>query len=148
MENATKALLIAAGVLITIIVITIGVVLYQTFSSQTKGYSQTIETSEIQKFNSNYLIYIGRQNITAQEIVSTVNRAKEYNDIISIKVITRNGEININDSESFLSTYSDKTFECIYSSGNPVYNANGKVKQIVFTQVRNLIAINNNKTSK
>ena len=86
MENATNALLIAGGILITIIVISLGVGLYTMFSNQAKEYSQIMDNTEIQKFNSSFDVYVGREDITAQEIVSVINLAKEYDGRIKIIV--------------------------------------------------------------
>jgi len=137
MENASKALLIAGGVLITIIIISLGVALYASFSGQAKQYSQIMDTTEVQKFNSNFDVYIGREDITAQEIVSIVNLAKEYNNSIRIIVIKNGMNQNISDSESFLKNNIETIFKCIYSSGlnkiNPKYDSSGRIKQLRFT---------------
>ena len=84
MENASKALLIAGEVLIAIIILTIGITLYSMYSDQAKEYNQIMTTTEIQKFNSKFDVYAGRTDITAQEVVSVVNLAKEYGDAVKI----------------------------------------------------------------
>ena len=56
MENATKALLIAGGVLIAIIMLSVGVALYSIYSNQAKEYDQIVSDTEIQKFNSKFII--------------------------------------------------------------------------------------------
>ena len=78
MENASKALMIAGGVLIAIIMLAIGVTLYSMYSNQSKEFTQMIETTEVQKFNSKFDVYYGRTDVTAQEIISVVNLSKEY----------------------------------------------------------------------
>ena len=136
MENATNALLIAGGILITIIVISLGVGLYTMFSNQAKEYSQIMDNTEIQKFNSSFDVYVGREDITAQEIVSVINLAKEYDG--RIKIIVNIGmEEKIKTSEDFLKNYSDKFFKCIaVSTGNkqnPKYDETGRIIELRFT---------------
>jgi len=136
MENATNALLIAGGILITIIVISLGVGLYTMFSNQAKEYSQIMDNTEIQKFNSSFDVYVGREDITAQEIVSVINLAKEYDG--RIKIIVNIGmEEKIKTSEDFLKKYSDKFFKCIaVSTGNkqnPKYDETGRIIELRFT---------------
>lgn len=130
MENATKALLLAAGVLITIIVITLGVTLYSTFSNQTRGYSQVISNNQVQKFNSRFIVFLEREDITALEVVTAINLGKEYN----VKILL-DKEVFTN-SEDFLEKNGDNVYECkiITNAGNknPIFDSEGKIKQLKF----------------
>lgn len=130
MENATKALLLAAGVLITIIVITLGVTLYSTFSNQTRGYSQVISNNQVQKFNSRFIVFLEREDITALEVVTAINLGKEYNVNILL-----DREVFTN-SEDFLEKNGDNVYECkiITNAGNknPIFDSEGKIKQLKF----------------
>ena len=143
MENATKALLIAGGVLISIIILTIGITLYSIFSNQAKEYNQIISTTEIQKFNSKFDVYVGREDITAQEIVSVVNLAKEHNEVVKIYLQPSYGrkffEITYETSEEFIEDNGDTTFSCLSMVSserqNPIYNSEtGIITKIIFTQ--------------
>ena len=78
MENASKALLIAGGVLISLIVVS-GFILamrymgdFQTANQNAKLEQQTLE------FNSAYESY-NRDNIRGNDIVSLMNRVSDYN---------------------------------------------------------------------
>lgn len=131
MENATKALLIAGGVLIAIIILAIGVGLYKIYSNQAKEYNQIISNTEIQKFNSKFIIYVGRENITPQEIVTVVNLAKEYNNEVTINIKDGyNEKIEISSPEDFIRDYLDKQFIC--EAKNCKYDETGKIKEITF----------------
>lgn len=132
MENATKALLIAGGILIAIIILTIGITLYSLYSNQAKEYNETITTTEIQKFNSKFEVYVGRTDITAQEIVSAVNLAKEYDNSVKIEI---KNKLNVSETyatpEEFVKKFLDSKFSC----QNPVYNSEtGKITQITFKE--------------
>ncbi len=73
MENISKALLIAAGVLIGILVLTIAVYLFINFGKTSREYAEKLNKIEIQKYNGNFDKFIGRDDITAQEIVTTIS---------------------------------------------------------------------------
>lgn len=79
MENASKALLMAAEILMGLIILTIGVYLTVNYTKISGTYSSKMETEQIQDFNKNYLKYEGRTDITAQEIISIINFTKEHN---------------------------------------------------------------------
>ena len=90
MENASKALLIAGGILIAILIVTVAVFLFANYSSIGESYDQTVQTNEVQKFNENFTRYEGRENITIQEIVTLYNFVKDYELKTGVKV-TING---------------------------------------------------------
>ena len=138
MENATKALLIAGTVLIAIIMVSIAVYLYTLYSNQTKEYNATISAIELEKFNSKFEVYVGRDDITAQEIVSVVNLAKEYGN--QVHIYLGNNKIEFTTSytqENFIRDNQDKLFKCTLntseSNPNPTYDANGKTTKLTFT---------------
>lgn len=103
MENASKALLIAGGVLIAMLILTVGIFLFNTSGQLGKAYEKTLSESEVRNFNTNFTKFEGRTNITAQEIVSLVNFVKDYNkktDIeINVKVERRLNSLEAKSSE-------------------------------------------------
>lgn len=138
MENATKAILIAGGVLIALIIISIGIYLYTLYSSQSEEYSQIISATELQKFNSKFDVYVGRNDITAQEIVSVVNLSKEYDN--QVQIYLKNSKIEFttsNTQEDFIKNNKDKKFSCMLNSSttnpNPKYDEYGKIIKLTFT---------------
>lgn len=133
MENATKALLIAGGVLIAIIMLSVGVALYSIYSNQAKEYDQIVSDTEIQKFNSKFIIYIGRTDITPQEVASAVNLAREYNDQIIVNIKNKSGDkMNFPNSESFISSNLNAEFTC--QNTGCKYDETGKIKEITFKE--------------
>lgn len=130
MENATRALLIAGGILIAIIILSIGVYLYAMFSGQAKSYRDIVSNTEMQKFNSKFEVYIGRQDITAQEVATVYNMSKEYSNL-TITVKENNIQtINMSNLEKFVSDNLDNKFSC----SNATYNNDGRIKTLVFTK--------------
>lgn len=79
MENASKALLMAAGVLIGLMIITLGVFLYANFGGTSKQIHDQIETNQINNFNSQFTQYDGKR-VTIYDVVSMANLAKQNND--------------------------------------------------------------------
>lgn len=131
MENASKALLIAAGVLIAIIILSVGVYLYASYSKQAKMYKNLVEQTEIQKFNSKFDVYLGRDNITPQEVISVVNLAREYENQVIIIVDGERLSAS-NSSENFMINNLENTFTASYADVQ--YDAIGKISQINFKQ--------------
>lgn len=112
MENASKALIIAGAVLIGILIISMGVLLATTLQKTAKTYYTSMNTNEIQKFNSeitkNFIIENGNTYITAQGIITLKNilNTETYKgrDIQNnISVILRN-----NSDAEFLTTNGTK----------------------------------------
>lgn len=142
MENATKALLIAGTVLLAIIMVSIAVFLYSSYSKHANQYSDIISATELQKFNSKFEAYLGRENIKPQEIVTVVNLAKEYDYQIKI-YLSGTGELkfdtdsntSIPSQEDFIKTNQYKLFSCTGSTSNPTYDTNGKIAKLTFKYV-------------
>ena len=80
MENASKALLMAAGLLISVIVLSLIVFIYITFSNSTQQSVKQMELSKLTAFNSKYLNYDGRKDLTFYDIVNVVSLAKSDNE--------------------------------------------------------------------
>lgn len=80
MENASKALIMAGTILISIMVISLGVYIINMFGEYTAEQEQERANRQIAEFNAQFLKYEGRTDITAQDIVTVANLAKENND--------------------------------------------------------------------
>lgn len=80
MENASKALLMAGGVLIGILILTLAVYLFLSFGAQSKEIHAQITANQLTQHNAKYNIYSGRNDVTIYDIVSVANQAKENND--------------------------------------------------------------------
>lgn len=71
MENASKALLMAASVLIGIILISLMVIMFMNSGNVSSSYDKTISQEEISVFNSNFTKYVGR-GLTIHEVKSII----------------------------------------------------------------------------
>ena len=103
MENATKALLIAAGVLIGIMILSLGVSLYVSLGSYVDSTKEQLELNEISKFNTQFLKYnntildesgneVPSFTLRIQDVVTAANIAYENNKNLG----DINGEANEN----------------------------------------------------
>lgn len=77
MENASKALIIAASVLTALVILTIAVVLNNNYRETAKNIEETQATSELSKYNYEFEKYIGRKDIKAHEIITVKNLIEE-----------------------------------------------------------------------
>lgn len=79
MENATKALLMAAGVLIGVLILTFGVSLYIMLGGYVSDAEANISEAQVRTFNENFLKYSNRTDLTIQDVITARNRALELN---------------------------------------------------------------------
>jgi len=86
MENASKALIMAGGVLIAIMVLTIGVFLVGKLGSTADSYVTTLDATELHKYNSSFEVFIGREDITAQELVTLINLTQQSHQTTIVEI--------------------------------------------------------------
>lgn len=84
MENASNALLMAAGILISIMLISLGTYLFATFGNYSKNINNNLSQTQIDEFNSQFTKYetdSEQLNLcTAHDIVTIINLAKDSNN--------------------------------------------------------------------
>ena len=78
MENAVKALYIAAGVLIAVMILSLAAVVYSSLQGYVENTNQQIEFNEINSFNTQYLDYANK-DVSIQDIVTVAGNAYENN---------------------------------------------------------------------
>ena len=102
MENASKALLMAGGVLIGVLVISLAVYLFADFGATSAEINAQNAQKQITAFNSNFTAYQGNKDeITIYDIVSLATYAKEnntyYDDSLEYKITVSIGYNQIQD---------------------------------------------------
>lgn len=98
MENASKALLMAAGVLIGVMILSIAVYLFYTFGNYSSEAYEQMEQAQIDQFNSQFLKYYGN---VARSYVDENGREKEEigpilctaHDIISLASLAKQNNL-------------------------------------------------------
>ena len=108
MENASKALIMAAGVLLGVMIITIGVYIFSVFGKYSENAYKKMDDAQMDQFNSQFLKYYGNINrayinektgkeesvqepikCTAHDIISIANLAQQNNIQYDISSLTQ-----------------------------------------------------------
>lgn len=144
MENSTKALIMAGGGLIALLIISAGVILYRNFAENAEIYEKQPETVNLEQINVNFEKYVGQTNLTIHDVVTVYNFIKENKDkipytiteIINISGVGEFSFTNLTQGETIeqIKKYnpSEYRFEC-----NEVkYNEKGQVVSIKFKGVK------------
>ncbi len=79
MENASKALIMAAGVLIGILILSLAIYLFANFGAASAEVHRQNEANQINQFNAQFTSYEGRTDITIHDVVTVANLAKDSN---------------------------------------------------------------------
>ncbi len=80
MENASKALIISAEILIGVLLLTFLVFMLNSMDTFSQTVNSNIETKNVNEFNSQFETYNGRNNLTAQDVITIGNLARNYNN--------------------------------------------------------------------
>lgn len=101
MENASKALLIAGGVLIAILLLTLFSYLFTQMASSTSSIYNSMSKHEIDEFNQQFLNYEGKKELTAQDVETLINLAEDArkNKKIDVQIVV--GTHYYEDSDSW-----------------------------------------------
>ena len=108
MENATKALIIAAAILIAIVLISLGVFVLGNGSQLVKENSD-MSAEQVTAYNAEWEVYIGKATGSkVKQLINAVNQHNRTTDDAS-KKITLNGGDKIQEKDSTKKTYEVKT---------------------------------------
>lgn len=142
MENATKALIMAATILISVVIMSLGTYLFVSFSNYSSEVDEEVRTNQIAQFNSQFLKYQGRE-VTIYDILTVANLAKENNDNYELTVSDANENtlyitidvLNINhhfenETNTFLKDKSKMQSQIIDNGDNK-----GELKKYICTDV-------------
>ena len=141
MENASKALLMAAGVLMGVVILSLAAYLFVTFSSSADDVKSEIANNQLNKFNSQFLAYEQREDLTVYDILTAVNLAENNNkyyqlepgDTNYITVKVDNSVVNSTDIEKKIKPESlEKEGEMKEDNLGGKSLKNYMIKQIVF----------------
>ena len=78
MENASKALLMAAGVLMGIMILSLAIYLFASLASYAEGVEESNRENQTAQFNSQFLSY---NEMTLYDVITVANLARNYNEI-------------------------------------------------------------------
>lgn len=143
MENASKALIIAGGILIAIMVASIFVYLFTTYGRYAENMYDRINQRQLTEANNEYTKYEGASDNTIYDVVTVANKAKDHNTsldltygdngYIRVGISGENSNIEkLNNEEisKLLQKYANETrFNCNVSE-----TADGLISSVIFTK--------------
>ena len=147
MENASNALIMAAGVLIGILILSLAVFLFSDFGATTREINSKMEEKQLSEYNAQYTVYVGREDVTIYDIITIVNLAKENNNYYKdfsnyetnykVTVLLNKREITENE-ETLIKDYGDidddGKFKTIFKGDDPEYHSTtGRIKTVEFS---------------
>lgn len=93
MENASKALLIAGGALVSILVVTLFLYAYSKISEYQTNKEELFNTEDLAKFNEQFTVY-DRKDLKGHEVISLINKVRDYNERYATKGSYSNNSYN------------------------------------------------------
>ena len=156
MENASKALIMAAEVIIGVLVLSLMSYLFITFSSNSSEIIKQMDENKLTEFNNQYDKYKGKSDVTIYDIVSLASLARENNEYYELENSTDSnyyikvyldGKGYIEKKENKIKDFEEKMTNLIKEGMNNTYKCNkddvnysnvtGRVKEIHFRKNTN-----------
>lgn len=127
MENASKALLIAGAVLIVILLIAVGMKIFNSSSSTADQVDTNMQTVEITTFNNKFLQYAGKQSGT--QVKALINVVIAHNATEEVRKVKINDKTKTDDISSLLSDIDSMAEYTVTVTTNP---STGYVNSVSF----------------
>jgi len=130
MDNASKALIIAGAVLIAVMLVSLGVLIYNQANQIVQEQSVQMQGLSVSGFNNLFSVYYGtnKNSATVKSLVeqaSSTNRTSEDHEV----TVTGDGVTNTNLKNITFTPIKNKTYKIEASE----YDANGFVTKITVT---------------
>lgn len=127
MENATKALLIAGGLLLAILILSLLILLFSNISSNQLAQEKRLEAEQLQEFNQQWEAY-NKKALFGSDIITVVNKANDKNNESNVTVkINCGGNSEFNNTTWDGDSYKTTVFRC-----TGIDYVDGRVHQINF----------------
>lgn len=129
MENASKAIIIAGGILIALIIISLLVLLFNQIGNVYSEQDKAISEKQLAEYNRKFAIYDNNKGLYGSELLSLANLTTDYNKKLLDSV---NGNLDDNfykDNEIKITVtiYNITGSELLDDKGNPIKNSSGKI---------------------
>lgn len=138
MENASKALIMAAEILLGVLLLTLMATIIYFFTNYQAEIETNENTKELHEFNSQFEVYKEKNVLTAQDVLSIYNLVQNYNRKFEneqqIKVTIDNKSANINSSEYLKNDLNSKGKK--YSIKIEYNQTEGKINKILLTTIK------------
>lgn len=141
MENAAKALIMAGGILIGLLVFAMFVYEMTAFASHSRIYEEKVAQQQTMEFNSQFEKYLSH-DITAQDVVTIYNLTVQWNnghpdDDVTIHWGANELKSKIeSDISDFLAKYNENQFKCEIKSESGIepYDKWGRVRHLYISK--------------
>lgn len=130
MENASKALMIAGGVLIALIIITMFLMMYNNLSNIEKEQEEATKVEQVEAFNAEFEAY-NKKVMYGVDVITLINKVAENNkkykgnSEYQITVVLNNEVVT---SSSHLVGKDEETY--VYTCVKTEYNSLGRICKI------------------
>lgn len=130
MENASKALLIAGSILIAILLIAMGVRVFNSTKGTSDQLEGTMQTTEVATFNNKFTVYFG-SNKSAAQVKALANVVIANNAANPLHQVSLGGEKSAAAITNAVANLSGSFTVSIPPTGG--YDANGYVIAIIYS---------------
>lgn len=137
MENASKALIMAAEILIGILILSLAVFLFTSFATTSAEIYKQNQENRLNEFNSQFTSYEGKDEVTIYDVITVANLATENNKYYEFdkRLERADGKDNyisviFTNTKSSLTSYNGKTIENL---------DNNKYDDIIKQDLKNMV---------
>lgn len=142
MENISKALIIAAELLIAVMVLSLLVYFFKGSSDFSRSYQSIKDNEEIDQFNKNFEKYtVANKTYNIRDVVTVINFARNYNskqrnpeEYIQVWIGTKNYTVSSISDEEIIEKIKQSQDKKYIINGNPEYFQDGIIKKITYTE--------------
>ena len=128
MENATKALLIAGGVLIAIIILSMFLMMYNRVSEMRNAQEEQKKIEQLMAYNAQFEVY-NKKLMYGADVITLINKVVENNKKYPIKIYL--GDSEVTNTNSIKGDKEKKRYTC----SNMEYDENGRVSAIYISEL-------------
>ena len=145
MENATKALIMAGGILIALMILGALMLMFNNLSSYQKQNETTAEQVQIAEFNNQYMPY-EKENLTIMELKSVYHKIKSNNEKYPEYKINHNIENVVKtkpwktyfleeQNNKFIDRPDQVVMDSVFKCKNIGYSKEGRINKMLFEQI-------------
>lgn len=135
MENSSQALIMAGGILIGIMIISLAVFLFSDFGATAAEVRSQNEVNKIYEFNSQFTSYQSKEDNTIYDVITVANLATENNKSFEFPRKKATG------SDNYISVYLGSGSNMEYGFGDSVNTMNQQYNNIIKNEI-NAMRIN------
>lgn len=147
MENASKALIMAASVLIGIMILSLAVYLFTTFGATSAELHQQIQTDRINQFNTQFTVYQNRSDLTIYDVITVANLAKNNNEYYGLETSDdSNYYITVQLGNTYIEKQTDDYFNSLILADINTINTSSTTRElpnykclVTISEVTNLV---------